>query len=371
MPWSPRSTNVIYIYDTPTLSYVEWDGSLETGTLLIGAVNQSGTWVFSATSLPLPAGAATQATLASLLTELQLKADLTETQPVSGPLTDTQLRVTAVPVSGTVTASGPLTDAQLRATAVPISAVSLPTHGVTGPLTDTELRAVAVPVSYAALLTELQLKADLTETQPVSGPLTDTQLRATAVPVSGIVTASGPLTDTQLRAAAVPVSGTVTASGPVTDTQLRATAVPVSLATVPTHAVTGPLTDTELRATAVPVSGPVTDTQLRATAVPVAIGATVDSVNDDTAYTEGATGQALTLTPDGRLRVVVNALVSDVRESYVDAAIRALSLTTDGRLRVATSPSFLPTMDDLTPPFSSTDSSGGRVFPREGLAQWI
>ena len=41
--------------------------------------------------------------------------------PVSGPLTDTQLRATAVPVSGTVTATGPLTDTQLRATAVPVS----------------------------------------------------------------------------------------------------------------------------------------------------------------------------------------------------------------------------------------------------------
>lgn len=36
----------------------------------------------SAASLPLPTGAATQTTLAALLTELQLKADLTETQPV-------------------------------------------------------------------------------------------------------------------------------------------------------------------------------------------------------------------------------------------------------------------------------------------------
>ena len=83
--------------------------------------------------------------------------------PVSGPLTDTQLRAAAVPVSG------PLTDSQLRATAVPVS----------GPLTDSQLRATAVPVS---------------------GPLTDTQLRAAAVPVSG------PLTDVQLRASAVPVS---------------------------------------------------------------------------------------------------------------------------------------------------------------------
>jgi hypothetical protein len=37
----------------------------------------------SVASLPLPTGAATQTTLANLLTELQLKADLTDTQPVS------------------------------------------------------------------------------------------------------------------------------------------------------------------------------------------------------------------------------------------------------------------------------------------------
>ena len=49
-------------------------------------------------------------------------------------LTDTQLRATAVPVSG------PLTDTQLRATAVPVS----------GALTDTELRATAVPVTANA-----------------------------------------------------------------------------------------------------------------------------------------------------------------------------------------------------------------------------
>lgn len=105
---------------------------------------------------------ATQTTLAALLTELQLKADLTETQPVSlasiplatgaaiaanqqtDALTNTQLRAVAVPVSGTVTAntglSQPLTDAQLRATPVPVSGTV-----TTGGLTDTQLRATPVP----------------------------------------------------------------------------------------------------------------------------------------------------------------------------------------------------------------------------------
>ena len=70
--------------------------------------------------------------------------------PVTGPLTDTQLRATAVPISGTVTANTgltPLTDTQLRATAVPVSLASVPSHAVTGPLTNTELRATAVTSS--------------------------------------------------------------------------------------------------------------------------------------------------------------------------------------------------------------------------------
>lgn len=141
-----------------------------------------------------------------------------------------QLTISNFPASQAVT--GPLTDAQLRASAVPVSGtffqatqpVSLATN--TPDVTDRAARLLGhVTVDNASI--------------PVTGPLTDTQLRASAVPVSG------PLTDTQLRASAVGVSG------PLTDTQLRASAVPVS----------GPLTDTQLRATAVPVSGTVTANQ--------------------------------------------------------------------------------------------------------------
>ncbi len=84
-----------------------------------------------------------------------------------------------LPVTGTVTATGPLTDTQLRATAVPVSG----TVTATGPLTDTQLRATAVPVSGT-------VSATVSGTVTATGPLTDTQLRATAVPVSGTVTAN-------------------------------------------------------------------------------------------------------------------------------------------------------------------------------------
>ncbi len=181
---------------------------------------------------------------AAVLSKLEaMRVLLAGTLAVSGPLTDAQLRSTAVPISGTVTASGPLTDTQLRASVVPVGDGG-------GSLTVDGTVAVSGTV-------------------PVSGPLTDTELRASAVQVSGTVTAntglSQPLTDAQLRATAVPVSGTISTglSQPLTDDQLRATAVPVS----------GPLTDSQLRATAVPVSGtvtasgPLTDVQLRAAAV--------------------------------------------------------------------------------------------------------
>jgi hypothetical protein len=64
---------------------------------------------------------------------------------VIGPITDAELRATALPVSG------PLTDMQLRATAVPISGAVTANTGLSQPLTDTQLRATAVPISVAAL----------------------------------------------------------------------------------------------------------------------------------------------------------------------------------------------------------------------------
>jgi hypothetical protein len=71
-----------------------------------------------------------------LLAELKLKTDLTEIQPIS--------------ITGPVTVSGPLTDVQLRANPVPITGSNL-----------------ATSTKQDLLLTELQLKAGLTETQPV------------------------------------------------------------------------------------------------------------------------------------------------------------------------------------------------------------
>jgi hypothetical protein len=174
--------------------------------------------------------------------------------PISGALTDTQLRATPVPISGTVSTGG-LTDAQIRATPLVV------TGGGGGIEYTEDVASAADPIGGAQILIRKDTPAATVTTDGdniaqrgsnfgaayvtvldsagafAGTGLTDTQLRATPVPVSGTVSVgtvpvTGPLTDTQLRATAVPVSG------PLTDTQLRASAVPISVATIPVHGIT-------------------------------------------------------------------------------------------------------------------------------------
>ena len=137
----------------------------------------------SISSLPLPADAATESTLSSILTELEAKADLTETQPVSAaalPLpTGAATEATLLSLDGKdfatqTTLAALLTELQAKADLTetqPVSAASLPLPS--GAATEATLSSIdskdfATQTTLAALLTELQAKADLAETQPVS-----------------------------------------------------------------------------------------------------------------------------------------------------------------------------------------------------------
>lgn len=137
------------------------------GHRLSDAISIAGDRVFSVVQVADPAGNLVDPSAGggggggSFPSSIEISNDSGNAIPVSGPLTDTQLRATPITITGAVT--GPLTDTQLRASAVAVS----------GPLTDTQLRATAVPVS---------------------GPLTDTQLRATAVPVIASVATRTPTT---------------------------------------------------------------------------------------------------------------------------------------------------------------------------------
>lgn len=112
---------------------------------------------------------------ASGLTDAELRASPVEvdgsgvTQPISAAALPLPSGASTSALQSTANASLASIDGKLDS---PIA--------VDGPLTDTELRASAIPVSGTFFQA----------TQPVSGPLTDTQLRATPVPVSGTVTAN-------------------------------------------------------------------------------------------------------------------------------------------------------------------------------------
>lgn len=293
---------------------------------------------------------------------------ITGSVAVTGPLTDAQLRATAVPVSG------PLTDAQLRATAVPVS----------GPLTDAQLRASSVVVDSelptAALLADNTanptvpgvgaylmgfdgtnwdrvqlggaasgaLKVDGSAvTQPVSG----TFFQATQ-PVSIAATV---VVDTEMPAAAALADNHANPTAPAVGAFLMAWdgtnwdrvqtgaaaggAIKVDGSAV-TQPVSGPLTDAQLRATPVPVSGTVTANLAAGTNTNEVVGdAAHDAVisgnpvrtggramsADFTAVTTGDTTDSLhSLT--GKQVVMPHALPA-ASESYASPA--AITNTTD------------------------------------------
>lgn len=166
------STDVLTVQGIASMTALKVDGS---------AVTQP----VSAASLPLPSGASTAAKQPALGTAGTASADVITVQgaalmtalkvdgsAVTQPVSDGGGSLTVdgtVAVSGIVTVTGGLTDTQLRASAVPVSLATVPSHAVTnagtfavqvtssashavtGPLTDTELRASAVPVSLAAV----------------------------------------------------------------------------------------------------------------------------------------------------------------------------------------------------------------------------
>lgn len=276
----------------------------------------------SAASLPLPTGAATSANQATEIASLaSIDSKLSSPIAVSGPLTDTQLRATPVPVSGTVTANN--ASVSTTGTAVPASATMV------GGSDGTNLRAVKVsatgvisvdgsastqPVSGSVSI--LASGTALTQTsnalnvflQNASVPVRGTGVDGTAVTANtllisgsdagtqrnvavsptGAVLVNGSAVTQPVSAASLPLpSGAATSAnqateiaslasidskltsplavtGPLTDTQLRASVVPVSLTSTTitgSVAVTGPLTDTQLRASAVPISGTVSANQ--------------------------------------------------------------------------------------------------------------
>ena len=87
-------------------------------------VSIAGTVAISAAALPLPAGAATEATLLTRTKpadQQHVIIDSSASIAVTGPLTDAQLRATAVPVSGTISTKTDLTPSSPTTTSVGVA----------------------------------------------------------------------------------------------------------------------------------------------------------------------------------------------------------------------------------------------------------
>ncbi|PKP99605.1 MAG: hypothetical protein CVT74_07435 [Alphaproteobacteria bacterium HGW-Alphaproteobacteria-13] len=194
------------------------------------------------------------------------------TQPVSGPLTDAQLRAAAVPVSG------PLTDAQLRASAVPVSAQSLPLP--TGAASDAKLDALIEAIGEADYYPATQ-PVSIADPVAVTGPLTDAQLRAAAVPVSAasLPLPTGAATNAKLDALIAAIGALAPGGDASEENQLveigLLEAIANAIAAADYYPETQPVSGT------VAVTGALTDAQLRAAALPLPTGAATAAKQDE------------------------------------------------------------------------------------------
>ncbi len=168
--------------------------------------------------------------------------DPISTLPVTGALTDAQLRATAVAVSGTF----------YQATQ-PVSAASLPLPALASTSTkqsDGTQKTQLVDGSgnvIAATSNALHVNVQNASLTVASHAVTNAGTFAVQAAQSGTWTVQpGNTANTtawkvDASSVAVPVtdnSGSLTVDGPLTDTELRATAVPISVAVIPSHAVT-------------------------------------------------------------------------------------------------------------------------------------
>ena len=254
---------------------------------------------------------ATQTTLAAILAKIitapstEAKQDaanalLTTIAAIAQPLTDTQLRATPVPVSGTVTTGG-LTDTQLRATPVPVSGT------------------IAVSTALNLEATQLLVKAKTDNLDvALSTRLKAADTLAAVTLISDVRQATaGNLNMTEASAAAIKTAVEVIdnfisgARGLVTED--NSAAILAKIIAAPATEAKQDTGNTSLTT----IAGKDFATQTTIAAFYAALG-----------LAQGASGNS-TLGP------MVQGLVNDVPSSYLAGYVQPLSLTAEGRLRVS------------------------------------
>lgn len=264
----------------------------------------------------------------SQTSEIAGTVSISGTVPVSGPLTNAELRASPVPVSTTFPSqqhvlvdnfpsSQAVTGAFFQVTQ-PISIASV--VAVSGPLTDTQLRATPVPISGTITsvpsgtqtITGTVAVSNFPASQVVTGTFFQTTQPVSIASTVAISASSLPL-PTGAATSALQSTGNSSLSSidskltnplPVSGAFFPATQ-PVSITA--TVAVSGPLTDTQLRATPVPVSGTVTTTPSGTQTVTGTVSATqsgtwnITNISGTVSLPTGASTSALQTTGNSSL----------------------------------------------------------------------
>jgi hypothetical protein len=303
----------------------------------------------------------------------------------------TQVVSGTVSISGSVAVTGPLTDAQLRASAVPISAASLPlpSGAATSALQttgNTSLSSIDSKIPSGLTVTSTRLLVDGSGvTQPVSG----------TVSVSGTVAISAASLPLPIGAStsALQTTGnsslssidskfntlgqkTMAASAPIVIASDQ-TVIPVSdnggsitvdgtVSISGSVAVTGPLTDTQLRASAVPVSGSGNFTVVQTT------GTNLHTVVDSGSITvANASGASAVNIQDGG-----NSITVDATSLPLPTGASTSALQTTGNTSLSSIDTKIPANLTVTSTRLLVDGSGvtqpvsGTVTANQGGAPW-
>lgn len=295
----------------------------------------------SAATLPLPSGAATAANQATANASLSsIDAKLTSPLSVTGPLTDSQIRASALPVSA---ASLPLPSGAATSTKQDTGNTSLASIDakLTNPL---PVSASSLPLPSGAATSAKQdtgntslssIDSKLTSPLTVTGPLTNAQLRASDV---GVSVSNFPATQ--------PVSGTVAVSNfPATQAVTQSTSpwvVSGSLGRTWTLSSGGDSVTASLAAgsntvgkvdqgsggaSAWKVDGSAVTQPISAASLPLPSGAATETSLAKLTQTQGST-------TSGQSGPLVQGAVTTNVPAYTTAQTSPLSLNTRGALRV-------------------------------------
>jgi len=216
----------VSVGNTVTVTGAVTTGGLTDAELRASPVSVSGVGTFdvSAATLPLPAGAATEATLATRAADSTITARLNtlgqKTSANSAPvvLSSDQSAVPITDNGGSITVDGTVAATQSGTWNINnvSGTVSLPTGAATEATLVLTESSVSTRLADSTFTTRINTQGQkaMTASTPVviASDQSAIPVTMTSTTITGSVAVTGPLTDTQLRATPVPVSGTVTAN---------------------------------------------------------------------------------------------------------------------------------------------------------------